>query len=65
MDTVRRALARGLFMNAAQGTGTTSRWTMLSTIFHIHKKAPAQEDVLTFLTGQEVITLYVAKPAEQ
>ena len=38
---------------------------MLSTIFHIHKKAPAQEDVLAFLTGPEVITLYAANPVEQ
>ena len=28
---------------------------MLSTIFNIHKEAPAQEDVLAFLTGQEEI----------
>ena len=32
--------------------------TILSTIFNIHKEAPAQEDVLAFLTGQEEIRVH-------
>ena len=38
---------------------TTEDWqktmAMLSTIFNIHKEAPAQQDVLVSLTGQEEI----------
>lgn len=35
----------------------TDDWqrAMLSTIFNIHKEAPAKEDILAFLTGQEEI----------
>ena len=41
---------------------TTEDWqktmAMLSTIFNIHKEAPAQQDVLVSLTGQEEIRVH-------
>ena len=41
---------------------TTKDWqktmAMLSTIFNIHKEAPAQQDVLVSLTGQEEIRVH-------
>ena len=44
-------------VNIRHVSESTEDWqkAMLSTIFNIHKEAPAQEDVLAFLTGQEEI----------
>jgi len=44
-------------VNVRHISSDTDDWqrAMLSTIFNIHKEAPAKEDILAFLTGQEEI----------
>ena len=44
-------------VNVRHISSSTEDWqrAMLSTIFNIHKEAPAKEDILAFLTGQEEI----------
>ena len=44
-------------VNVCHVSSQTDDWqrAMLSTIFNIHKEAPAKEDILAFLTGQDEI----------